>query len=237
MIKKVMCLVTIVATVLVGCSGNSSTRENEDKNNVESIISKATEETIKNISDVAVGEVTEDILRNYEVADVGDFLYEFIDDGVKITKYVGDSVLVVIPDSIEGKNVIKLSVTLFGNDCNVRGVYAPDTVKELDSTFTNNASIEVVICEGLQNAKEYTFANCANLHTILLGEELEKIGDFAFSGCPSLHQVVIPPSLKEIDEEYSGCLFKSSPNLTIIGESGSLIESYCKEHGINFQTK
>lgn len=195
-----------------------------------------TKETVGGSDDsVFDGEVTEDAVRNYKVADEGDFSVYDVSDGVCVSAYNGDDTIVVIPETIGGKAVVAIESYLFANDSEVRGVFVPNRVKELEATFGNNKCLEVVICEGAEKILAYTFINCKNLHTVVLGESLNELGDCAFGGCDNLTELYIAPTLTAIDEEFSFMVFYSSEKLTIKGEAGSFIEGFCNEQGIAFE--
>lgn len=234
-------VVMLIVVIFVGCGKNSVS---ESESNV--VASKGSDtggviDTVQesvNVSDIPIGELTEEIVRNYPVANVKDFEYEMDGEGVKIKKYVGDDTVVVIPDTIEGKAVTTINMLVFGNDSEVRGVYFPETVSVIKGTFANNDSIEVIICEGVESIELNACNNCANLHTFILGQNLKTICDFSFFSCPQLRELVIPANFEGIKEETAGGVFGGgTTNLTIIGKSGSTIEAYAKEHGINFQAE
>lgn len=235
--KSIILMAMIIVVALVACGGNEvSNNESNVENNItvsESGVVVSKQEKV-DVSKISTGELTEDIVRNYPVTSEKDFEYEIDGEGIKIKKYIGNDAIVVIPDTIEEKNVTAISMLVFGNDSEVRGVYFPETVNVLKSTFTNNKYIEVVICEGIENVDFNAFNNCPSLHTFVVSNKLMQIGKFAFSGCTMLKELVIQAREVTVDENdpFLGCT-----NLTIIGESGSTIEAYAKEHGINFQAE
>lgn len=231
-VKKIGVILTL-AMMLTACGGKevhtgiSESIANTENGAAESVAEK------EDVSDVAVGDITEEMVRNHPVADAKDFEYEEDGEGIKIKKYVGKDVIVNIPADIDGKKVTKLSTLLFANESNVRGVYIPETVSEkLRAVFGNNDDIEVVICEGTMNIDYCTFLNCSNLHTIILGENVTTIGENAFAMCSSLKELYIPESVTEISEKGP---FEMTYDVTVIGKSGSTIEAYCKEHEIPFK--
>ena len=226
----------IFSVILTGCGKEPDHNTEISSDAVTESMEYVVIEKIENAEEIPVGKLTEELVRNSAVTDSKYFKYEVVGDGIRITEYVGKEEMVHIPGKIDGKTVTEIALYVFANDSIVRGVYLPDTVVVCNDVFTNNSCIEVVICEGLEEAI-HCFANCANLHTVVFGKNLKKIENYAFYACPMLKSLNISSSLNEIIEEPAGTIFWASDNLTIIGESGSVIESYCKEHGINFQTK
>ena len=183
------------------------------------------------------GPITEEMVRNYKVAPASDFEYEDVGGGVKITKYVGKDLIVVIPETIDGKSVVEVKTYLFANDSLVKGVWIPNTVKTLKYTFANNENIQVVICEGVERLLNYTFGGCTAIHTINLGNNLIELGRNCICMCPDLSTVYIPPSMVTINSEDVYSIIGDCPNLTVQGEAGSFIESYCAQYNIPFEAK
>ncbi len=184
------------------------------------------------------GVITEELVRNYPVAPASDFEYEQDGEGIKITDYIGDDVVVVIPEQIEGKPVIALHSYLFANKSPVKGVLVPNSVKMLKYTFINNDDIQVVICEGVENLSNAVATNCASLHTLVLGDALSEMGEFSIAGCPKLTEVYISAKVTNIAQNYSSYdVFMECPMVTIKGEKGSYIETYAKENGLKFEEK
>ena len=224
----------IVTLSLFGCGNSvekapSSTQNGE--NNQESENNQGGEINIPK------GELTEKDVRNHKVAKESDFEYDDTVGGVRIWKYTGSDTIVVIPESINGKKVVEIGGLVFANDSNVRGVLIPSGVKEIAQLFTNNDDLEVVISENIEEIGYNTFNNCISLHTVVLGDKLTKIGENAFFGCDKLKELYISPSVTQIDESIYTTVFFWCHSLTIIGEKGSFIESFCAENDIPFRAK
>ena len=98
-----------------------------------------------------------------------------------------------------------------------------------DVTITNCENLSSGFLSGISSIKNISlpdtitieseaFANCVNLHTISLSNELTKIGDSAFSNCSNLTEIFIPVSVTEIGSNA----FKGCTNLTINCEVASV---------------
>ncbi len=247
--KKVLSLLMVALMVISICSCDSNSKKNnrdddEDENENENDLIESSDVSKDNITDdedniTEVTEVTEAVLRSYKTAPASDFEYEEEGNGIKINKYIGDDTIVVIPDEIDGKPVTQLKPYIFSNDSTVRGVKIPNTVKELKFTFVNNKNVQAIICEGIEIAGEYTFMNCAELNTLVLGENLKELGVYCIAACQKLEEVYISPNVTVITTTggSSRAIFYGCPNLTVIGEAGSTIETYVKENGYNFREK
>lgn len=237
--RKIVTLLLLgVILTFVGCgstevieeSGNARTENTEVKD-------KDVNEP-ENKKDV-ITDVTEKMVREYKVAPASDFEYEDTVGGVIITEYLGDDVIVVIPEEIDGKPVVELKALLFANDYHptVKGVMIPTTVKQLVRTFTNNEEIQVVITEGVEGLLDSTFLNCDVLHTLLLGNNLNEVEQFCISSCPKLEEVYIPSTLTNVDEDFSLTIFFGCKELTVYGEAGSYVETLCSQNNIPFEAK
>lgn len=176
--------------------------------------------------------ITEEMLRNHAVAPAEDFTYDVEDDGIKIRSYTGSDTVVVIPEEIEGKPVTGFYDYVFANNNPVRAVLIPESVKELEEVFTNNESVELVICEGVTVFRGLTFGNCSNLRQVILGENVQElVGIGTFTNCCRLMELHFTDALTSIDDEEN---FYGCDNLTIYGPADSYIESFAKEYGIPF---
>lgn len=181
------------------------------------------------------GTITEAMVRNHAPTPENQFRYTEVAGGVEVYEYLGTDSIVVIPETIAGKKVVKLGGYLFANKSPVRGVYIPDGIDELVSTFINNDKVELVICEGVSLIGIYTFLNCPNLHTVKVSDRLTTIGQYAFSMCTGLVKLYLPESVTVMSEDAEDTVFIMSDNLTVQGQTGSFIESYCAKYNIPFE--
>ena len=113
--------------------------------------------------------ITEKLLRSHAAAPAEDFTYDVEENGIKIKSYAGSDTVVVIPAEIEGKPVTALYNYVFANDSPVRAVLIPESVKEIEEVFTNNETVELVICEGVTRTLGLTFGNCSKLQQVIFG--------------------------------------------------------------------
>ena len=179
--------------------------------------------------------ITEEMVRSHAVTPAEDFSYDVADDGVTIRSYKGSDTIVVIPEEIEGKKVVKFKNLVFGNDSPVRAVLFPTSVKELGSVFTNSKVIEVVICESVTKFERGVFSNCPALRQVILGENLQEVGPGVFFGCSQLKELHFTEALTKIDgaeAAFAGC-----DNLTIYAPAGSYAETFANENNIPFKAE
>ena len=227
-------LAAVMLLTLVAC-GNETKPEKENGDNTQATKKPQSSDTQEKGDDVFEGKVTEAAVRNYKTADESDFSYDTYEDGIRITDYLGTDTVVVIPESIDGKQVRSIAAVVFGNDSSVKGVCVPSGVKEMMGVFTNNDDLEVVIWESAEVIKHNMFNNCVNLRTVVLGDTLREIHENAFSMCKNLEELFVAPTVEEVDVSAALSIFLGCKKLTIKGEAGSYIESFCAEQGIKFE--
>lgn len=233
-------LVTILVFSLVACGSNEKpvdTNDNSETQDTTISNSSSDNTTSGDNNNTFDGTVTEKVVREYKTASEADFVVEDTAGGVRITGYTGKDTIVVIPEKISGKMVVSLSVNSFGTNCAVRGVLIPSGVKELAGVFANNANLEVVIWESAENAGANLFNSCTKLHTVIFGDKLKTLGENAFFYCSSIENLYLPSSIQNIDVNIAATIFYLCDKLTIEGETGSYIETFCTEQGLTFKAK
>ena len=155
--------------------------------------------------------------------DISEFEYEMIDSGVKITKYIGDSTSVVIPEKIEGKPVVELSsVAFFECRDKIEYISFPSGIKEIahfgnsieDIVVTYPALAKVRFKNGLETVCDGAFGGCTGLKEVILPSTLKTIGKRAFWNCTSLSEIKIPSSVTSVGEKaFYGCTSLKSISL------------------------
>ena len=112
-----------------------------------------------------------------------DFEVSISGDGCAITKYVGNSKLVIVPASIEGKPVVGIEFRAFRDNSKIEEVILPDTIQ-----FINNGA----------------FHNCFKLSRINIPTSVSSINQNAFSST-ALKEFNIPASVTFFGYQ-SGCV-------------------------------
>ena len=149
-----------------------------------------------------------------------DLTYEITEAGVTVTGYTGGELILVIPDSIEGRPVTAIAAAAFKDMSSLKAVSIPDTV-----TSIGKAAFEG--CKNLTSMKTpvYTGEDApyfgalfgaashetnggyvpAKLSTLVLTAG-ESIPDYAFYACRGLEAVSLPDTVTEIgDFAFYGC--------------------------------
>lgn len=113
----------------------------------------------------------------------------YVEDGdeiiiTKIKEECGDKV--IIPEQIEGKNVVNIDSTAF------------DEVRDKVKIVEIKSKIKTI--------EKELFKNCKKLTQVTLPEKIEKISDGAFSGTENLTSLTIPNTTKTIaNNAFEGC--------------------------------
>ena len=179
-------------------------------------------------AEAAITGTTEDGLFEYEVE--GYWPISDPRNGVRITRYKGpDSGEVVIPKTIGGYEVKKISDGAFQNCTGITSIVIPDSVISIGgSTFSGCTSLaEITVSPDNKNYSSvdgvlfnkdgseliiYPKGNGRSAYTVPDG--VTSISGSAFSGCTSLTEIVIPDSVTTIgNSAFSGCTSLSKVDL------------------------
>lgn len=170
-----------------------------------------------------------------EAAAETDFEVAEVEEGVEITKYVGEGGTVVIPETIGGKPVVRLASGLFRSMTTIDEVVMPDTVTAIgDNLFSASSISAVTLSKNLKVLSDRAFFGVKRISTIVLPEGLEEIGSGALTSMSSLNEVVVPATVVKISAQT---LAFCPSDLVVKGAAGSAIESYCKDNGLTFEAQ
>lgn len=122
----------------------------------------------------------------FSIGKESDFETQQINDGVLITKYSGNTVDLIIPDKINGVNVVEVGHEAFKKQP-IRSIRLPVYLKRIAPK---------------------AFFMCNDLQSVLFNEQIEEIGNSAFAWC-GLTEVIIPGSVKK----YGAGVFASNTQL------------------------
>ncbi len=114
-----------------------------------------------------------------------EFEYTVTEDFVTITKYIGESGVVILPDKIDNVVVKKIGKEAFRECKFMTKVSLPDTIEQLDS---------------------YSFCGCTGLTEFYFGDEIREIGSHAFYNCRELNEIYLPDDIRDIgDGAFKNC--------------------------------
>ena len=209
-------IMAALAMGLVGCGGTDSADKTTGGKSPKQVVDSA--------------EITVDDVKNHAETPASDFEYVDHGDSVSIKAYNGSDPIVVIPEQIDGKDVISIMDGPFNNDSFIKGISLPVTIKEIgDSTFGLNDSLQVVLASGVETVGRAAFQYNDSLKYVDLGDNLKEFDDAYFS--KTLEVIHIPEGVKNLDK----VAFFGKDTLTIVGKAGSFAETFAREEGINFE--
>lgn len=72
--------------------------------------------------------------------------------------------------------------------------------------FYGARKLRTIDISGVINVGDYAFANCPDLHSVVIPDTTRKIGDYAFANCTALSSVTMGNSLRNVSYgAFSGC--------------------------------
>ena len=170
--KRLVCMMmtgAVAASLLGGCGSSTAAT-------TETAVTDDAASTQAPQTDVEDEKESKDTDSPAQQTSASDFKTKVKDDGtIEIELYRGEAAEVVIPDTIDGKEVSVIGG--FANHDEITSVVIPDSVKEISFN---------------------AFKNCFNLATVKMSSNVEKIGSFAFDGC--FTAIELPDTLTEIGE-------------------------------------
>lgn len=164
----------------------------------------------------------------------GDWEFQLLDNEAEITNYLGDDADVIIPETLYGVPVTRVTGSNDHYFRRARSITYPKTVKVIEEVVcdrsSENAALEnVILPEGIEEIGEQAFASCKNLKSIKIPSTVKKIDTYAFENCTSLASVNFPDGLESIGFlAFSGTALTELDLSHINPEYRSSVFSYCK---------
>lgn len=161
----------------------------------------------------------------------GDYTYSCTRDGrIQLERYTGSAEEVIVPSTLEGREVSSIGIAFSGNTT-IRRVVLPEITHVADMAFYGCTALESVTLPStaIEIGLE-AFSGCTALREVQMSDHLQRIRRYAFLGCGSLTSLVLPPSVTEIHEYAFG---NRSP-VTLTVTPGSFAETYAAEHEMQF---
>lgn len=177
---------------------------------------------------------------------------------VRIKKYLLTDVSdVIIPDKIEGKDVVEIAEGAFEGHNEIKTVTIPASVTRIeDGAFASCKKLEVFIVnesnsdyktvdDNLYNKegnKLIAYACGKTDDTFTVPDDVNTIAKKAFYGCDSLKEITVPNSVTNIEGEALGYYYDGVENtdriytdFVIKGYEGYPAEAYANANGITFE--
>ena len=170
---------------------------------------------------VQVTNVDKDIV--VEPENIADWEYTEEDDGtITLTSYKGTDTTVIIPNSINGKKVKKISGDTTGSTASHAQYFSIWNKSICNGNEYDNASVgyckgqdtitKVVISPGIEEIEAEAFELSTGLQEMIISDTVVKMGERTFWGCKNLKKVNISKKLDTI----SSSVFASCTNLESI---------------------
>lgn len=131
-------------------------------------------------------------------------------DGTTITKYIGESDRVYIPEKCTaiGEKAFFYEYPELWYGSGVKELYIPESVTQIgEYAFAyNNVLKKVQMPEGLISIGKGAFKNCEKLNEIKIPNNVTEIAEETFEDCSSLTKIAIPDNTTKIGERaFTGC--------------------------------
>ncbi len=190
---KVVTAVVCAALVIGGVFGISA-------------YSKAKREVEEAREAARIAEMNRELAKKYE--------FTLLNDGYEITKYLGESTVVTLPNQYNGVPVLSVGDRAFCLCKNLESITIPDSVISIgDQAFAHCDNLKSIILPNSVNSiGDSVFSYCYNLASITIPESINSIGDSVFYGCRSLESISIPDGISYVSNE----LFMNCSNLRSI---------------------
>ena len=126
------------------------------------------------------------------------------------------SSIVKIPETVDGKTVVRIGDRAFKNCRQLWSVQIPDTVTVIGKEAFDGCKnlYRVKLSENLKTIDSFAFRDCKNLSEITLPQSLEVLNGESFYNCASLKSIAIPEKVTEIrGNTFEGCVRLSEVTL------------------------
>lgn len=137
-------------------------------------------------------EIKADVVNVYENKEK-----DFIIKAGILEQYVGESVNIVIPDS-----VVKIDINAFKGCSEIRSIKFGSKIKEIgnisENLFKNAIYVNESVLSQDNSIAKKMFCDCEMLEKVELPEGVEIIGDRVFSQCYQLKEINFPSTIKKI---------------------------------------
>ncbi len=152
------------------------------------------------------------------IIDNGDYVFRVLDDGksAEIIQYVGKSLYVSMPTTVDKYKVTQIGPTAFMYNDTMKELEIPGSIEKIGSNaFASCTALRRLDINGnVEDIEECAFINCPSLETVTINEGVMNFGDSVFSGCSSLKSIVFPNSTLTIGK-YALFNCSSLENITI----------------------
>lgn len=161
------------------------------------------------------------------------YSYENVDGGIKIIGYNGSDSVLAIPSTIDGKSVVAIGTSAFGNSDFLTEVIIPDSVTTLGDGMVQYCDnlVKLTLGKGVTQVPDFMADSCSKLKEVIFNGPIVSIGESAFYQCSQLQISKFPETLETIE---NGAFFRCNTltSLTIPNKTttiGSSAFVYCEK--------
>lgn len=176
---------------------------------------------------------------------------------VTLNKYLGDSSVVWIPETLGGYTVTEIGAKCFENNSlttvciredvrtigdnaflncknltTVTFLGAPYTITVGNNAFKNCAKLKTINLPEAKSIGNSAFDGCKALEKMTIKEGTESIGEYCFSNCTNLKELTIPESVSYIG---AGAVSNHNKDLVIKCVSGSKAVEFANKYDVKIQ--
>ena len=178
----------------------NATNEFEQKNyNISRNINKTVIQTKNNAAKIlreAIDQAKDINPFRFSIGQESEFATQQTNGGVLITKYQGNTVDLIIPDKLNGVNVVEIGQEAFKKQP-IRNIRLPAYLKRIEPK---------------------AFYMCKDLQSVSFNEQIEEIGNYAFSGC-NLGRLQLPSNISRI----GSCAFSGNRTMRAVTISSPFV--------------
>ena len=137
----------------------------------------------------------------------GDFTFEEVNGGLRVTGYQGADARVNVPAEWNGLPVTAIGKQAFRNCGWVEKVSLPSSVREIgNNAFQGCRALVGISMSHVTAIGNYAFYGCSALQGVYLPNTLSSLGEYAFASCQSLASVDLPGSVGTVPKSaFMGC--------------------------------
>ncbi len=220
--KLIAFLLAMIFVLSLAACGDKTSVGNTEEEPFEQSEPAAQNETQQDKPDVE--SVSVEAVKAAPETPADEFEYWESEGAVTISGYNGAGGVVVIPEKIDGVDVVAIDDGVFANHDTITAVRLPDSLQKVGAhAFENCYGLKVFVSgASVSVLGAYAFNYCTSLEAVELNEGLEVIEVCCFSEMP-LREFEIPSTVTELTSAFAGTA--DSP-IVLIAEAGGYVEQF-----------
>ena len=142
------------------------------------------------------------------VTSSGDFTFDYVSGGIRITSWSGTETSLEIPSSILGVPVKRIGNQAFQNKSSLTSVTIPNSVTSIgDYAFSYCTGLtSITIPNSVTSMGAYIFLSCTELVSVDIEDSVADIGVGTFAYCNKLTNIKLPNALTSLkNDTFLGC--------------------------------